>query len=331
MSKKYTVFIILITFLLLLFGVYFSDGPEAIKELAQKVNIHYIRAVFGMMVGYWLMQIMIAKEIANNLGEKFPFFVAMKGFMIGEFFSAITPLATGGQPMQVVYLSKKGIKSGSSSCILAIQLFFYHISRILLGLILTIVYWRFFYSGGHFFIFFLILGFILNFAIAFFMIAAVFKPEKVMTFVNFVLNLLYKIKVVKDKEKLLTQVNTEVELFNKSIQEFRGQELKVYLILILQNMISFVFYYGIGYYVFKSLDVSTPTFTMCLAAQIAIALVSAYIPMPGGSLGAEGIFFLIFSQLVPEGSPIFMAILMWRMVTYYFTILATFPFTLKLK
>ena len=130
---------------------------------------------------------------------------------------------------------------------------------------------------------------------------------------------------------MIRRLQEEVSMFYNSIKDFRGQEFKVYIILILQNIISFVFFYGVSYFVFLSFDVKIDSFLLCVAAQTTIALVSAYIPMPGGSVGAEGIFYLIFSQIVPEGAPILMAILLWRLISYYFTIIAAFPFTLNLK
>ena len=102
MSKKYTGFIVALTFLMLVVGIYFLDGPEAIKNVISNVNIKTIKTVIVMMIMYWLMQTLITKEIANNVGEILSFRHALKTFMIGEFFSAITPLSTVGQPMQFI-------------------------------------------------------------------------------------------------------------------------------------------------------------------------------------------------------------------------------------
>lgn len=331
MSKKYTGFIIVLTFLMLIVGIYFLDGPQAIKDVLLSVNVKHIKTVILMIIVYWLMQTLITKEITNNLGERISFFQSLKTFLIGEFFSAITPLATGGQPMQVIYLNKLGIKSGKATSILGIQLFFYHISRMALALGLTALYWKFFYGSGHTFTVFIIIGIVVNLGLTFFMLVAAYKPKALIKFCNFFVKLFYKIRIIKDVKKAYRNVEREVIMFYNSIKEFRGQEIYVYLVIILQNIISFVFYYGISYYVFLSFDVVISSFLLCIACQTTIGLVSAYVPMPGGSVGAEGIFYLIYSQIVPEGAPIFMAILLWRLISYYFTIIASFPFTLNLK
>lgn len=331
MSKKYTGFIVALTFLMLVVGIYFLDGPDAIKKVILNVDIKTIRTVIVMMIIYWLMQTLITKEIANNVGQNLSFRQALKTFMIGEFFSAITPLATGGQPMQVIYLNKKGITSGRATSILGIQLFFYHIGRMIMTLLLTFCFTSFFYTGGHPFTVFIVVGILINMGLTVFMLIAAYRPEKLLKFSTAIVNFLARIKLVKNKDKMIRRLQEEVSMFYNSIKDFRGQEFKVYIILILQNIISFVFYYGVSYFVFLSFDVKIDSFLLCVAAQATIALVSAYIPMPGGSVGAEGIFYLIYSQIVPEGAPILMAILLWRLISYYFTIISSFPFTLNLK
>ena len=42
----------------------------------------------------------------------FKFHNALKTSMVGQFFSAVTPFATGGQPMQVYCMSKYGVEPG---------------------------------------------------------------------------------------------------------------------------------------------------------------------------------------------------------------------------
>lgn len=56
-----------------------------------------------------------------------------------------------------------------------------------------------------------------------------------------------------------------------------------------------------------------------LAAQTFVTMVSAFVPLPGSSGGAEGSFYLFFGSFF--GATIIPAILLWRLVTYYANIL----------
>lgn len=331
MNKKYTIGIILLTATLLIFGIFFSDGVDSLNKAIKNIEPKFFLIMFVIMLIYWLMQSFITMQLANNLGQKFGVINAIKTFMIGEFFSAITPLATGGQPMQLIYMNSVGVSTGIGTSILGVQLFFYHIARLIISFSLTIYHADFFYFGGYAFTYFLIFGFVLNTSFAFFMAMAAFKPKFVKKMAHGLFSFLTKIKILKESETRIKKINEEVDSFNEAMKQFKGQNITFYVNLILQNMASFLFLYGVTHYIFKSFGVDLKSVTMTLATVSSVQMASAYLPMPGGSFGAEGMFYLMFSAFLPENTPIFLVLLVWRILTYYLTIIASFPFTLKLK
>ncbi len=331
MNKKYTIGIILITGILLIFGIFFSDGIDSLKTAIKNIEPKFFLIMFIIMLIYWLMQSFVTMQLANNLGQKFGLRNAIKTFMIGEFFSAITPLATGGQPMQLIYMNSVGVQTGVGTSILGVQLFFYHIARLIIALTLTIYHSDFFYTGGYAFTYFLILGFILNTAFAMFMAMAAFKPKTVKKIAHALFKFLTKIKILKHSEERIKRINSEVDGFNEAMINFKGQNITFYLNLTLQNIASFLYLYGVTHYIFLSFGVELKSVTMTIATVSSVQMASAYLPMPGGSFGAEGMFYLMFSAFLPQNAPIFLVLLVWRILTYYTTILMSFPFTLKLK
>lgn len=331
MNKKYTIGIILITGILLIFGIFFSDGIDSLKTAIKNIEPKFFLIMFIIMLIYWLMQSFVTMQLANNLGQKFGLRNAIKTFMIGEFFSAITPLATGGQPMQLIYMNSVGVQTGVGTSILGVQLFFYHIARLIIALTLTIYHSDFFYTGGYAFTYFLILGFILNTAFAMFMAMAALKPKTVKKIAHALFKFLTKIKILKHSEERIKRINSEVDGFNEAMINFKGQNITFYLNLTLQNIASFLYLYGVTHYIFLSFGVELKSVTMTIATVSSVQMASAYLPMPGGSFGAEGMFYLMFSAFLPQNAPIFLVLLVWRILTYYMTIFMSFPFTLKLK
>jgi uncharacterized protein (TIRG00374 family) len=63
-----------------------------------------------------------------------------------------------------------------------------------------------------------------------------------------------------------------------------------------------------------------------MAAQAFVTMVAAFVPLPGASGGAEGSFFLFYSMFFTQGT-IFPAIILWRIITFYFNILFGCIFT----
>ena len=64
---------------------------------------------------------------------------------------------------------------------------------------------------------------------------------------------------------------------------------------------------------------NTASITTMVAAQVFVTMVSAFVPLPGASGGAEGSFYIFFGMFFK--SAIIPAILLWRIITYYANIL----------
>lgn len=51
-------------------------------------------------------------------------------------------------------------------------------------------------------------------------------------------------------------------------------------------------------------------------------MITSFIPLPGGSGGAEAGFYLFFGMFFPQSGVIAIAILIWRIFTFYMPIVA---------
>lgn len=331
MGKKYLIGIILITLVLLLVGIFYADGVSSLKLAIENLEPRYVFLILGLMFAYWLSQAIIIMQLAHNQGQATSLYAAFKTYMIGEFFSAVTPFSSGGQPMQVFYMSGIGIPTGVSTSILGVQLFFYTVARLLITFALSIYHGDFFYARGYAFTYMLVLGLIVGVAMVVFMVLAAYKPEFVKKIVLGFYKFLLKIKILKPKDEFVEKIEGEIENFNLGLQTFRGQSLVFYIMMIVENVIGYLIFYAMTYYIFVSYGVRPPSVSLTFAICAAVQISSGYIPIPGASLGAEGMFYLMFSSILPEGAPIFLVLLTWRLTTYYVKILLTFPFTIKLK
>ena len=70
----------------------------------------------------------------NLLKEKVSFKDALKYAIVGFFFSAITPAATGGQPVQIYYMHKDNIAYTNATVAILVQSFSYLLCMLLLGI-----------------------------------------------------------------------------------------------------------------------------------------------------------------------------------------------------
>ena len=67
------------------------------------------------MVLYFLCETINVTRTLKILGEKSIFLKNFKYTLIGFFFSSITPAASGGQPMEIYYMSRDGLNVANST------------------------------------------------------------------------------------------------------------------------------------------------------------------------------------------------------------------------
>ena len=132
--KKYklNIFILVCVSLLIMFLVMKDDFNDIMTNLLN-TNIFYLLVALLLMILNILFQSfsmhLYLKEIDNNYKLKDTFILMISA----QFFNAITPFSSGGQPFQVYLLNKQGIGVGQSANALLQNFLSYQLSLILMG------------------------------------------------------------------------------------------------------------------------------------------------------------------------------------------------------
>ena len=256
-----------------------------------------------------------------NTTEKFYSFKnAFKSCMVGQFFSAVTPGASGGQPMQVFSMSKQGIDPGHSTSAL-VQKFLVYQSTITIYGALAIFLKLHLFNGdvinvmrglsifgfcSQAFVIVILLYFSLNKKSASNMLKNIFK-------------LLAKIHIIKNPDEKIKHAEIQLEYFyvnNNRLYRNQALVLETYVLTAIQITCIFV----IPYCIYRSFHLYGASIFDMIASQAFVTMVSSFIPLPGGSGAAEGGFLVFFSNFFTEQT-IKPAALLWRIITYFFTIL----------
>ena len=114
---------------------------------------------------------------------------------IGNFFSAITPTATGGQPVEVYYMNKEGIETSNGTMAMLMQLCGFQTSILILSIIGAIINPTLL-SGN--ILWFYILGLTINGVALLLMILGTFNKKMIYITHDFLVNIMifFKIKDV---------------------------------------------------------------------------------------------------------------------------------------
>ena len=69
-----------------------------------------------------------------------------------------------------------------------------------------------------------------------------------------------------------------------------------------------------------ALGIQVSSIISMVAASSFVMMISAFIPLPGASGGAEGSFYLLFGIFIMKPALTAVALILWRMITYYLPI-----------
>ena len=316
-SKK--IFINLLIFILLIIFTFSlilkdQDVTEILKISATVKKQYILIAMFAMGVFVACESINIGR-ILKELGEKSKFISNVRYTLIGFFFSAITPAASGGQPMEIYYMHKDNISVAHSTLALLMQLCSIQIVTITVGIISAVLHFEVLKSG---LIYLLILGIILNSSALMLLIIAIFSKKLSEGLIKFVVKILkfFRIRNIEKKQEKLEKELESYQTSAKYIKEHRILMLKT----VLTTAVQMLAYYTVPYWIYLAFGLNNSNIFDILTLQAVLYATGSGIPSPGSVGVSEGGFLGIFRNAFPE-TVISSAMLLSRGVNFYLLIL----------
>ena len=247
--------------------------------------------------------------------------------MTEHFFNGITPFSTGGQPFQIYALTKKKVKLSTSTSLLMMNFIIFMIVTNLFALCSLFYFDKFVTTDSMRVV--AIIGFTMNFLVLFFMIALA-TSKTIKKGIIWILTKLSKIKfLTKLLESRIVQVNEYIEQTQSAFLSLWKHKL-TFILCFLIRAVTMAVYYGITFFILRSLHVEigiNQLFFVICGSAFAITMV-VFMPTPGSSGGIEFAFSSIFAALALEStsSLSYSGMLIWRLITYYLTMLISLAF-----
>ena len=306
----------LILFILLIivsFWYIFKDQDlNELNKVIKSANFTYVLIGFLLMFGSYLMESINVRCILVSLGEKkFSIFKALKFTSIGAFFSAITPGSTGGQPAEVYYMTKDGIKATNGTLAMLMELCGFQISSILLSVVCGILNPDLLSSG---IIWFYILGIVVNGCALAGMMLAMFSSKLTRKFINFVIKIMKKVNV-KGYEKKKIKLEEGINQYIESAKYIKENKM-VFIKCILRVFVQVMLYHSIPYFIYRSFGLNELGYFKLLSMQSVLYTTVAAIPVPG-SIGVSKTLFMKLYGIAFGTSLLSGAMLLFRFVSFY--------------
>ncbi len=201
-----------------------QDFQESFRILG-RTRIEWLMIMLLIMVGLSLLRALILFCFARLYTRDYRYYKAVLVESIGNFYSAVTPGATGGQVMEAYFFKKQGIHISNAVSMLAMYSIVYQVVLITFGLLsfgmkfqilndIAYVHFDLGFVEFNLSIWLLtIIGFLLNIGVIFLVFMMAFWKR----FHNFVMgpivSLLNKIRLVRDPDKTRERLRVQVENF----------------------------------------------------------------------------------------------------------------------
>lgn len=315
-KKLNIVILVLITLLVLYFSL--KDNFYEIINQIVTMNIWYLLIAFFFLFLFWIFRTYPMYTFCKKIKNDFKFGSAIQLTLRTQFFNAVTPFATGGQPYQIYYLKQVGLDYASSTSVVLENFIVYQIALVLLGIVALLANLTFhIFSKVYILQKLITLGFVMNTLVIVIMFVLAFSKRIGKFLVNIGISILTKLHIVKDKEKKLEEWDVNITHFNESAKVLL-KDKTTFIFNIVCNFIALCCLYLIPVFILFSMGIYSafnPGVGIVTSAYIMI--IGSFVPIPGGSGGLEYGFVKFYGNFV-YGSTLSALMLVWRFITYYF-------------
>lgn len=255
------------------------------------------------------------KIILKSLGIAAKAARCIKYSFIGFFFNAITPSATGGQPMQVLYMKNDGINMGASSVTLLFWTIIYKTALIVIEAFAFILMPRFAlkHIDGHIWLF--AIGILVNVVSIFLYSAVVFSKNGARNIAYFATWLLHKIRIIKKKEKIEKKLDRLLTSY-KDGAEYMRSHFGTAAVILAVTIAQRIFYFMATWFIYEALGGGEYSCAQITVLQSFVSVCIDILPLPGGVGVNEGFFVTLFAPAMGKSGAV-SAMLLSRGTGFY--------------
>jgi len=313
-KTKYSGIIIFAVTIIVLYFALKDDFLEKMRYLFS-FNIWWLIFAVLLVFGYWFLKSLVIYYCALKFDKNYTVKKSFKLIMNTQFFNAITPFSTGGQPYQIYKLRKQGIEVEKGTNIVIQDFIVYQIALITLGTIAIITNNLLgFFPNDDLLKKLVFLGYLINLLVIIGLFVVAFNEKGNKFIINLFIKVGAKLKIIKDKEKFLNKSNEIITNFHENASILMKSK-RHFIKIILLNFIALICLYLVPFFLIIGLGASINPFVAVMTSAY-VMLIGSFVPIPGGSGGLEFGFVRFFGFFI-IGAKLSSIMIVWRLITYY--------------
>ena len=318
--RRNSILVLILTIGILVYILH-GNFTETIKYASQ-TNILLLIIAMLLFVISWIFDSLSYYFIIKQFKDDYKIKQALRLNILTKFFNGITPLASGGQPLQLYTLHKDKVKMHDATTIVIQFFIIYQIALIALSggcILFTIITKTFFI--GKLLKSLLLVGFLANFSILLVLLIISFNKKINKLFINGIINILSNLRLVKNKQKTKEKWNDYCDNFYASAK-IMFKNKGIFVLGILLQLLQLIFQYAIPFVLVKAIGCeNTLTLVQAIISSSYVFLIGCFVPIPGATGGMEAAFAKCFGNFIIDES-IHTIIILWRLITYIIPVIA---------
>ena len=318
-NKKINVLLnALIILIVLSIVLYFSlkDNYEEIMHAILTMNNWWIIIAILFFCSYRILIGFSNYNIVKINEEKISLLKSIQINFIILFFHGVTPFAGGGQPMEIYYLHNEKINVTKATNITLQNFIVYQVSLVIVGT-MALIYNYFFplFPSNSLIKRLVILGFAINMLVLVVTYILSFGKRINKFICNQGLNLLSKLKLVKNVDEVREKLNKYLVNFHSNALKLKKNKLQMFFNILI-DILAILVLYMVPYAVLKGMNINSVSLIDAIVSTAYVMTIGSFVPIPGGTGGIEYGFIFFFGHLI-AGSVLNASMLVWRFITYY--------------
>ena len=345
---RYIIYLIIVLGLTALaFYLTVGNNLESINAALSKANWWFIAAILLIVFGCIIFRSIVVFVLTRMFEKKYFFHRAVAIDQVGTLYRMVTPAGLGSHVMEAYIYKKQGVKMANALSVLAMYSIIYQIVLILYGLITIIVKHGLIQEIGFISISFnsdstvqvplwvlIMIGFTFNTLAIGFILLISYWNGFFRLIRGPIVNLLAKIRIVKDPEKAKTGLDEMVVNFRGNLKRI-FTNVPRFIICIISFFAYITLSYSVPYFCGLSLGNTSQyaNFWDSVLLSNFHQMVTCIIPIPGSSVISELFFLKLF---YPSSGPTFYdteeiaraSLLLWRSLMFIFPLAIACLYTL---
>ena len=299
-----------------------TDELGRVWEAMRSLDGRWTAAALGCVAAYLFLRMAALRHYLARHGARVSWREAMGATGVGQFYSAITPSSSGGQPMQVLWLRRRGVPASLGTACVSAKFLGFQTAFLALGGALGLLNWRAVSEQLYGFRWLVVAGFAVNGGLIALVMLTLPRAGAAARLGGAMVRLGAKLRLVKRPEEALAR-------FEASFADYRAALLSLLrspadaLAMLGLSLAQVVAYMGVTVCIYHAFGLSGTSDGWIFTLQTLLFIAAAFVPLPGAAGAQESGFVVFFHGVFPE-SDLAAAMLCWRFFTYYFLLIAGF-------